>query len=134
MVRVLELERSPMSMWLGTGSKLNRDPAFIQELIDHGEARAEEFLTALEFERAWRARDVDAVLGHFADDVELEGRFAQEQLAPFVHRHLAGDVEVDATRKQVARQGVTWSVNVGGGKASAHAELRDGRIMRFRVA
>jgi hypothetical protein len=42
-------------------------------------------------------------------------------------------VTVDATRKQVARDGVTWTVRVGGQQTRAHAELRDGRITRFRV-
>jgi hypothetical protein len=42
-------------------------------------------------------------------------------------------VAVDVTRKQVARDGVTWAVNVEGAKASAHAELRHGRITRFRI-
>ena len=47
---------------MGTTSKLNRDPGFINELIDHGVARAEEFVAALAFEDAWRSRDVDDVL------------------------------------------------------------------------
>src|SRR5262249_44321339 len=37
MVRVLELARSRVSRSLGAASKLNRDPAFIRELIEHGE-------------------------------------------------------------------------------------------------
>jgi NTE family protein len=62
MVRVIELSRSRLSAWLGPASKLNRDPAFIRELTDHGAERADEFLAALSFERAWRAGDAEAVL------------------------------------------------------------------------
>jgi hypothetical protein len=70
-VRLIELIRPSQSRSLGTASKLNRDPAFLRELIDHGEARAEEFLAALAFEDAWRRRDPEAVLACFADDAEL---------------------------------------------------------------
>jgi NTE family protein len=129
-VRVIELARSRLSTWLGPASKLNRDPAFIAELVAHGELRAEEFLTALSFERAWRARDADAVLAHFAEDAQLAG---DEDLETFVRRHLTGEVTVDTTRKQVARDGVTWSVRVDGTPATAHAVVRDGRITRFEV-
>nr|MBA2712029.1 patatin-like phospholipase family protein [Rubrobacteraceae bacterium] len=48
-VRVIELSRSRFSRSLGTASKLNRDPHFIQDLISHGEVRAQEFLAALAF-------------------------------------------------------------------------------------
>ena len=70
-VRLIELSRPRRSRALGTASKLNRDPAFIAELLAHGQARAEEFLAALAFERAWRDRDPGAVLACFADDAEL---------------------------------------------------------------
>lgn len=45
-VRVIELTRTPLSRSLGATSKLNRDPAFISELIAHGHRRAKEFLTS----------------------------------------------------------------------------------------
>lgn len=130
MVRVIELARSRLAAWLGPASKLNRDPAFIGELVAHGELRAGEFLTALSFEDAWRARDADAVLAHFAPDAELAG---EADLETFVRRHLTGEIAVDATRKQVAHDGVTWSVRVDGTPAAAHATVRDGRITRFEV-
>ena len=60
-VRVLELSRDPLSRARsGPASKLNRDPAFLAELMAHGEARAGEFLAALAFEDAWMRRDVEA--------------------------------------------------------------------------
>ena len=75
------------------------------------------------------------MLALFAEDAQFtaSGPFAEEELGPFVRRHLTADVAVDATRKQVARDGITWTVNVDGTKARAHAELRNGRITRFAV-
>ena len=70
-VRVIELSRSRFSRFLGTASKLNRDPHFIRDLISHGEARAEEFLTALGFEDAWKRQDPAAGMGFFAEDAEI---------------------------------------------------------------
>jgi NTE family protein len=46
-VRVIELSRSRFSRSLGTASKLNRDPRFIEDLMSYGEARADEFLASL---------------------------------------------------------------------------------------
>ena len=80
--------------------------------------------------RAVDQYDLPAVLEHFAEDAELAG---EESLDDFVRRHLTGDVAVDTTRKQVARDGITWSVRIDGTRASAHARLRDGRITHFGV-
>ena len=119
MVRLIELARPRLSRSLGTASKLNRDPAFVRELIAHGEARAAEFLAALAFEDAWRRRDPGAVLARFADDAELvsappfpdRGRLrGKAQIGQFVREHLTTDLHVDPTRKQVARDRVTWTV------------------------
>jgi NTE family protein len=117
-VRVIELSRARLAGGLGPVSKLNRDPAFIAELIAHGEDRAEEFLVALAFERAWRAGDVDATLRFFAPDArlvsgppfpELEPVTGAPAIGRFLREHLTGDVTLDVTRKQVAGDGVTWS-------------------------
>ena len=70
-MRLIELSRSRLSRFLGNVSKLNRDSRFIKDLMSHGEARAEEFLTVLGFEYAWRSRDYKAVMGFFAGDAEL---------------------------------------------------------------
>jgi NTE family protein len=118
-VRLIELVRLPQSRSLGTASKLNRDPAFLRELIDHGQARAEEFLAALAFEDAWRRRDPEAVLACFADDAELHSSSpfpdrgtlrGRKQIRQFVRKHLTTDLHVDLTRAQVARDRVTWTV------------------------
>ena len=147
-VRLIELSRSRLPLSLGTASKLNRDPRFIEDLMAHGEERAEEFLAALAFEDAWRSRDPDAVMGFFADDAELvsaapfpgEGRYrGASQIRTFAAEHLALDVRVDLTKKQVARNGVAWSVRSRPGDPAnraegvAEAQFRDGKISVLRL-
>ena len=143
-VRVIELSRSRFSRSLGTASKLNRDPYFIQDLMSHGEARAEEFLAALAFEDAWRSRDADALTGFFAEDAELVSSApfpsrgshrGKRQVRTFVAEHLAADVRMDLTKKQVARNAVAWTVRSPGADGSrdryegvAEARFRDGKI------
>ena len=117
-VRIIELSRSRLPAALGPASKLNRDPEFIAGLIAHGEDRAGEFLAALAFERAWAARDVEATAGFFAPDARIlsEAPFPEQgpiegaqAVARFLRAHLAGDIAIDVTRKQVAGEHVTWS-------------------------
>jgi NTE family protein len=147
-VRLLELSRPRLSRSLGTASKLNRDPAFIRGLLAHGEARAEEFLAALAFERAWRRRDPGAVLGCFADDAELwsappfpdQGSLrGRRRIGRFVREHLTTDLQIDPTRKQVAGQRVTWTVRTHRDgpaervRGHAEAELRDGKVVSLRL-
>jgi NTE family protein len=147
-VRLIELTRPPLSRSLGTASKLNRDPAFIAELLAHGEAKAEEFLAALAFERAWRDRDPDAVLECFADDAELwsappfpdrGGLRGRQRIGRFVREHLTTDLHVDPTRKQVAGHRVSWTVQAWRDDRSrrvlggAEAEFRDGKVLALRL-
>jgi uncharacterized protein (TIGR02246 family) len=91
--------------------------------------RAEEFLAALAFEDAWRSRDPDAVMGFFADDATLVswapfpagGRHTgRTQIRPFVTEHLAREVRVDLTRKQVAHNGVARTVRAPAGDEPAN--------------
>jgi NTE family protein len=148
-VRVIELSRSRFSRFLGTASKLNRDPHFIRDLISHGEARAEEFLTALGFEDAWKSRDPAAVMGFFAEDAEIlsSAPFSNRgihkgtsEVGRFVADYLARDIRVDPTRKQVARNGVAWTVKTptdagssGRPKGIVEAEFRGGSIIALRL-
>ena len=99
-------------------SKLNRDPAFIRDLMALGRAQADEFLTAVAFERAWKERDSDAVLSFFADDVELMSTEPFPEAGPargidhvsaFVDEHLS-TATIDLTRKQVAQDRITWTM------------------------
>jgi NTE family protein len=97
--------------------------------MSHGEDRAEEFLAALAFEDAWRSRDPDAVMGFFAEDAVLVSSApfsgggpykGRAQIRPFVTQHLAEEVRVDLTKKQVAHDGVAWTVKALPGEESAH--------------
>jgi NTE family protein len=118
--------------------------------MSHGEARAEEFLAALAFEDVWRSRDPDAVMSFFADDAELvssapfpgRGPYrGRGQIRPFVADHLAEEVRVDLTKKQVARNGVAWTIGLLRGEEPANrvegvaeAEFREGKIKTLRLS
>ena len=142
------VRRIEMSRRLDTASKLDRAPSFVRGLISHGEERAEEFLSALAFEDAWRAGDPDAVIAFFAEDARLssslpfprvDARGGKEEIRPFVQRHLAREVVVDLTKKQVAGKKVTWTVRVsrGGPEPRVHGvaevEFRGGKIKSFEL-
>jgi len=139
-VRVIELSRPRFSRSLGPASKLNRDPAFLAELIAHGEAQAGEFLAALDFEDAWRRRDVDALAAFFADDAVLasaapfgEHAHGDGKITPQLLDRLARGLTLDLTRKQIARDRVTWTVRAGGPgervAGRAEATFRSGRVV-----
>jgi NTE family protein len=148
MVRVIELSPSRLPRPLGVTSKLNRDPAFIRDLIAHGQAQADEFLTALSFEQAWRAGDSSAVMSFFAPDLEFSSTQpfpdapatrGADHAGAFLKEHLAALV-VDATRKQVARDRVVWSLKARSGSApasrargQAEITLRAGKIATLRL-
>jgi NTE family protein len=148
-VRVIELARPRFSRSLGTASKLNRDPRFIEDLMVHGEARAEEFLAALAFEDAWRGKDPQAVADFFTEDAVLvssapfPGRGAYKgrmRIRSFVTEYLADEVRMDLTRKQVARTGVSWAVRTDTGDEPANraeglveAQFVEGKIQALRL-
>ncbi len=134
-VRVLEFARPASSRLLGPTSKLNRDARFLRELMDQGERQAEEFLTTLAFERAWRAKDIDAVLGHLAPDVELAaaGPFRADSGDPRADlAKLCRTAAMDLTRKQLTRERAVWNVRLPGGPGRIEAEIADGKVKRLR--
>ncbi|MBV9002145.1 MAG: patatin-like phospholipase family protein [Solirubrobacterales bacterium] len=146
-VRIVELPPSRVRWALTARSKLNRDPAFIDDLIALGRAQADEFLTALAFERAWREHNSEALLGFFADDVELLSTepFPEagpirgvSQVGAFIDEHLSSAI-IDLTRKQVARERVTWTVKTSAPSSGAHRQgraeiaLTAGRITSLRL-
>jgi NTE family protein len=88
------------------------------------------------------------VLACFADDAELvsgppfpdRGSLrGKAQIRQFVRQHLTAGLHVDPTRKQVARDRVTWTVRTYRDdpadrvQGRAQAELRDGRVTSFRL-
>ena len=147
-IRVIEMVRSKQSQAWGAASKLNRDPAFLDGLIEHGKARADQFVTALDFENAWRSGDRDLMVDFFADDAEFSSTapFAersiqrgQDAVRLLIDTWLAAGLGVDPTRKQIAGDTVTWRVrssqaNPGERKVgSAQARFVDGRVVSFRL-
>src|SRR3954471_21805787 len=91
-VRLIELSRSRFSRFPGTVSKLNRNPRFIKDLMSRGEARAEEFLTALGF----FAGDAQLVLSTpFSDGSAYRGK---EEIHAFLQERLGEDVSMDLTK------------------------------------
>jgi len=147
-IRVIEMVRSKQSQAWGAASKLNRDPAFLDGLIEHGKARAEQFVTALAFENAWRSADRDRMVGFFADDAEISSTapFAErptqrgtDAVPRLIDNWLAVGLRVDPTRKQIAGDTVTWRVrsskaNPGDRKVgSAQARFVDGHVVSFRL-
>jgi len=141
-VRVLEFARPRSSTLLGPVSKLNRDAGFIRELMGQGERQAEEFLSVLAFERAWRDKDVDAVLRVLSPDVELSSappfpavdpvRGAEARAAAV---DLCRTARMDLTHKQLTRERATWTVRSAGtdARGRVEAEVADGRVTRVRL-
>ena len=120
------------------------DPAFIRELMEHGEARAGEFLDALAFERACLSRDLDAALDLVDDDVAFVSRppfpaagptRGAEHVRRFLREHLGGGLAIDLTRKQVAGRQVTWTARADASSVlgTVRAELRDGLIRSLEL-
>jgi NTE family protein len=140
-VRIIELARPLSSRLLGPASKLNRDARFIRELITQGERQAEEFLTALAFEAAWRRQDVDEVVRLLSADAELMSTAPFPERGPVrrrdmrnVVRELTRDVRIDLTRKQLIGDRAMWTVRLADGRLGhAEAEFRHERVVRLRL-
>jgi NTE family protein len=89
------------------------------------------------------------VASFFTEDAELVSTApfpsrgshrGKRQIRRFVTKHLAGDVRVDLTKKQIARNGVAWSVRVLRGDGThdrsesvAEAQFREGKIKVLRL-
>jgi NTE family protein len=146
-VRIVELSPSRVRRSLSTRSKLNRDPAFIRDLIAHGRAQADEFLTALAFERAWKEQNAKELLSFFADDVELVSAQPFPDVGPvrglshvsaFVDKHLS-TAHLDLTRKQVTADRVAWTVKTSSEtsrprrRGRAEIALTAGRITSLKL-
>lgn len=145
-VRILELDRSGSSRRLGPASKINRDAAFIAELVAQGKRQAGEFLAALRFEERWRAGDVEGVRGLLDGNATLTSsapfptadRLRGEELVGFLRDLRDRRVTLDLTRKQLARDRVTWTVRRGGGRPSGvlgriEAHFRGGSVAGLRL-
>ncbi len=105
-VRVVEMPRTALSGTWGPASKMNRDPDFLDGLVQAGHAQAARFATTLALEEAWTAGDADAVLGAFAPEA------VTDDLAAFVRDRLGRDITVDPVRKQLTGDTATWAVRL----------------------
>jgi NTE family protein len=117
--------------------------------MSHGEARADEFLAALAFEDAWRSKDLEAVVSFFAEDAELvssapfpgNGPYnGKARIRSFLTESLVEEVSMDLTKKQVARNGVAWTIRAATGdeptnraEGVVEAQFRDGKIKALRL-
>ena len=147
-VRIIEKARSEKSRMLGATSKMNRDPAFLNGLIADGTATAGDFVTALAFEAAWRGGDPDAVWAFFADDCRITAEDPFPAMSPsmepdasrrFVIERLAGEIEIDMTRRQFASDQYLWRVGFTGQpdgdrrRGQAGARFQNGKITHFTL-
>lgn len=146
-IRIIEMARSEKSQKLGSASKLNRDPQFLDDLIDQGADRAAEFVAALGFERAWRAGDVDRVVALFADHAEVssaapftvrEPSTGTDGVRGFVTGALSRKIRLDLTRKQISGDLVSWRIRLPAEKGKpqrglAQARFRDGEITQLTL-
>ncbi|MGN6872323.1 MAG: patatin-like phospholipase family protein [Solirubrobacteraceae bacterium] len=131
-VRIVELSPKRVRWSLSARSKLNRDPAFIRDLIALGRSQADEFLTAVAFERAWKDQNSKAVLSFFADDVELRSTEPFPEAGPargirhvsaFIDEHLSSAI-IDLTRKQVVQDRITWTMKTASKRSTARRRGR----------
>ena len=115
----------------GAASKLNRDPLFIRKLVGQGLVKADEFLAALEFERAWTAGDVESALGCFADDARLasEAPFPRRDAVsgkPAIRRFLGPAPRPRGGHRRAAQAGRRRPRHVVGALAPARVGGADG--------
>ncbi|WP_051214983.1 patatin-like phospholipase family protein [Granulicoccus phenolivorans] len=142
-VRVVERRRTWRTMTWGAASKLNRDPAFIQELLALGREQAEEQIHGVAFEKAWRSGDLDQLLSHVAPDAEFDSTHPDAALAPTTDRdrirQYVADVglRVDNSRTRLCREHLEWQVRAGdrpGTRARVKVDLDTaGRARRVRI-
>lgn len=145
-IRIIEMTRSSRSLTMGAASKINRDPAFLNELIGQGGERATDFISALGFEQAWLSGDAEEIIGFFAPDAEVgslppftprDPRRGAEAVRAFVTSALSTGVLVDLTRKQLSGDRVRWRVRTPAGESgpvrvgSAAAQFSKGKIISF---
>ncbi len=145
--KIIEVRRIEMSEPLDFASKLDRSPSFIRRLMSYGDRRAGEFLEAIAFEAAWRARDPEVVMHFFAEEAEvklvppLAGHAiyrGKREIRSVVEEHLANGLRLDPTKHRVTGDRVTWAVRAPSSHSSgntvegkAEAVFREGKIKSF---
>ena len=109
-------------------------PPFIRDLISHGEVQGRRVPRGPRLRRCLeepRPRRRDGLLRRRRDDQSRRrrsrrvGGTRENADTGFVTEHLAGEVRVDLTRKQVAQNGVAWKVKT----RRARSAERGGRAL-----
>lgn len=138
-VRVLERRRTWRTLTWGAASKLNRDPVFIDELLELGRAQAEEQILGMRFENAWNSGDPENLLTRFAPEAELSSTHSGAPLAPTrdrdVIKKFVTDIglRVDNSRTRLCHEHLEWEVRAGGtagGRARVLVDLDDEGLAR----
>lgn len=110
MVRVVELPAAELRRVRGPASKLNREPEFLDELVELGRTQASRFLRALAFERTWTAADHDGLAAAIEPGAPVHGEPALGLEGATACELLCTSLRVDHTHKQVAGDRVSWSI------------------------
>lgn len=141
-VRILEMNRTESTSQWGYTSKLNRDPAFIRELLQLGEVQAQRMVDAMHFERAWDDDDLWPLVRRFDPHATVVSTHPLAPLEPTSDPRLIHDfledygLRVETARKRVCKDHVRWrvrSVRDPQIRATVSATFDDGRVTRFSV-
>ncbi|QCU79194.1 patatin [Citricoccus sp. SGAir0253] len=144
-VRILEMTRPPGAARWGSASKLNRDPAFIAELMEQGRRQAQEQVDAMALERDWGAADGDLapVLDRFAEGAVVASTHPLAPLEPTSDRERIRrfldefGLRVETSRARVCAGGARWTVHSTADRritAQVRAHFEDGRVTRLTVS
>lgn len=144
-VRILEMQRTPATRSWGYASKLNRDPAFINELMEQGRRQAQEHVDAVAFERAWGddGREPGALLDRFRPGALVSSTHPLAPLDPTDdHERIQGffdeyALEVETSRARVCQDGARWTVHSAKHRsisARVRASFAEGQIARLTVS
>ena len=148
---IIKVHRIEMSLPLDASSKLDRSPGLIEKLMNHGEEQAALFLESSRklsvLERVWEDKDVEAVMGLFAEDATIgfalspdlsaeEVRYrGKQQIRDLVKRGLKNNLRIEQARdhRLVAEEASCWLLVTADrlrtpAKGRAEAVVREDRI------
>lgn len=141
-VRILEMRRTPRTEEFGFGSKLNRDPSFIAELLDLGWTQAQEQIEAMRFEQAWNDEDLGPALDRFAPAAKAS---SSHPMAPLAQTSDQDEIRaffqefgprVETCRARVCKDTASWTVHATHDpsvRARVRAHFVGGMIDRLTV-